>query len=131
MSQTIEENYDTLLSLNKLKTGKNFTLDDRPENNVFHEEVIRVLKPSHDDQIYYLHPVNKRKDQSKKKKSKSKSRERKGSQENSGNIKKSFDTKSKNSNISNNSSGKSITNKSISGKKTSVKQGKSISSNSK
>ena len=61
--------------------------------------MVKSLKPSNDDQMYYLNPVGKK---SKSKKKKSKSKEKK-SQDNSGVFKKSFDTKSKKSNKSKNS----------------------------
>lgn len=44
-----------------------------------HEEVLKILKPSHDDQFYYLNPVKKSRKNSKNKsksKSKSKSKEK-------------------------------------------------------
>ena len=45
-------------------------------NGIKHEDAIKIMKPSHDDQIYYLNPIkNKRKSKSKEK-SKSKSKDK-------------------------------------------------------
>ena len=96
-----QENDEYIIPPNKIKIGHNFIMEDRAENTILHEDVVKSLKPSNDDQMYYLNPVGK-KWKSKKKNSKSKEREKKN-QDNSGMFKKSFDTKSKKSNKSKNS----------------------------
>lgn len=51
-------------------------------NGIQHEEAMKIMKPSHDDQIYYLNPIKgKKKSKSKdkpkdKSKSKSKSKDK-------------------------------------------------------
>ena len=85
-----------------MKVGKNFILEDRAENNILHEDVAKILKTTQDDQMFYLNPINK-KSKSKKKKLKDHK-----SQNSSGILKKSFDSKSKKSSKSKVSQDKSM-----------------------
>ena len=63
------------LTLNKIQTGRSISLEEFMSNGIQHEVAIRIMKPSHDDQIYYLNPI-KRKSRSKEKKSKSKDKQK-------------------------------------------------------
>lgn len=44
-------------------------------NGIRHEDALKIMKPSYDDQLYYLNPVNKSRKKSKNK-SKDKSKEK-------------------------------------------------------
>lgn len=66
------------LSFNKIYTGDSINVQEKTNNGIKHEDALKIMKPSCDDQIYYLNPVNKSRKKSKNKsKSKEKSKQKK------------------------------------------------------
>lgn len=63
------------LTFKQIYTGESINLEDKVYNGIRHEDALRIMKPSHDDQFYYLNPVNKSRKKSKNK-SKDKSKEK-------------------------------------------------------
>jgi len=71
--------------LNKIYFGDSIKLDEKPKNGIKHEDALKIMKPSHDDQFESLNPIKnktKNKSKSKDKKEKSKSKKKSTSKDN-------------------------------------------------